>query len=489
MLDLSRMSASEIGSLVNKKILKPSDVIKYFINRINERNSSINAFVDTDFKYALDKAYELDKEQEMGKYLGPFAGVPFAMKDFLPSKPGFKSTHGGVKCLISIDEYYSGFTKAMEELGGIAIGKTNAPSYGFRGVTDNKMFGPTKNPFNLEYNPGGSSGGSAAAVADSLVPIAEGGDAGGSIRIPASFTNLYGFKAGIGTIPSVNRPDAFSASHPYCFGGGVTKSVEDAAILLSKMSYYDPKDPLSRPQNKDYCSEMKKDVSHLKIAYTKDFDLFNLDNNIKKSFDEAISKIKAMGFICDEVHFNFKHTANEMADAWCMGITIDPTIELNNMKKNGMDLLRDHSDDFPEEFIYWKDKCDNITIDDLYNFNLVRTDVLDNLEEIFKDYDFIISPVSCIYGIKNMDDRNTKGPSEINGVKIEPLIGWTETFLVNFSGHPAASIPAGIGLDNIPFGIQAISRKYEEDKLLALSYAIEKKYPWNKLYDIALERE
>lgn len=487
-LKLESLTASELGCLVNEKKIKPSEVITYFKNRILKRNKSINAFVYTKFDEAMEIALKQDKLIEKGVYLGPFAGVPYGLKDFLPNKPGWQSSHGGVSCLVNIDESYSVFSKAMEEAGGIPIGKTNAPSYGFRGTTDNKMYGVTKTPFDLKYNSGGSSGGSAAAVADGLVLISEGGDAGGSIRIPAAFCNLYGFKAGIGTIPSNVRPDAYSCSHPYCFNGGLTKSVEDTAVLLNYMSYYDPYDPNSRENKIDFLKEMKKDVSHLKIAYTEDFGIFEVEEEVRKQFKKEIESFKEMGFLCEEVKFNFKHSAEELSNQWCKGITVDCAIELNLLKEKGIDLLKEHSEDFPEEFIYWKNKCDNLNIMDLYEFNLARTDVLDQFEKVFEDYDFILSPVSSVLAIENKYDNNTKGPNMINGKPVEPLIGWTQTFLANFTGNPACSIPGSL-VNHMPFGIQIIGKRFHDGDVLALSYSFEKHKPWKDNYQISFHRK
>lgn len=488
-MKLEFLSAWELGELVNKKTIRPSEVMKYFIDRINKRNKSVNAFTYTMFDYAMAKAKEYDAKIAAGENLGPFAGVPFALKDFLPNKIGWKSSHGGVKCLIATDEVNSVFCEAMESLGGIAVGKTNAPSYGFRGTTDNSLYGVTKNPFNTLYNTGGSSGGSAAAVADGLVLIAEGGDAGGSIRIPAAFNNLFGFKAGIGVIPSVSRPDAFSASHPYCFNGGLTKTVKDTAILLDAMSYYSALDPLSRPSETNFEAELDKDISGKKIAYTVDFDIFSVDRTVKEKFLSEMKELKNLGFDVVPVRFDFKHSALELAHLWCMGITVDPAIELNLLKEKGIDLIKEHGEDFPKEFIFWKEKCDKMTIMDLYEFNLARTDALDGFERVFEDYDYVLSPVSCVPGVLNGNDGNTKGPDEIDGAEVDPLIGWCETFPVNFSGHPAASVPFGFIKDNIPFGIQVISKKFHDSDLLAFAYKLEQIKPWKDNFKIAFERE
>lgn len=474
---LETLCAYELGEMVNKRAISPTEVLKYFENRIKTKDT-VNAFVYTKFDEAYKRANELEKRLAKGEYCGPFAGVPFALKDFLPSKKGWTHSHGGVKCLIKEDEYTGTFCKAMEEAGGIAVGKCNAPAYGFRGTTDNKLYGPTSTPYNLKYNAGGSSGGSAAAVALGLVLIAEGGDAGGSIRIPAAFCNLYGFKAGIGTLPNVCRPDAYSTTHPYCFSGGLTKCVKDSAILLKYMAKYDPKDPFSLPQNIDYEKEFDKPFKDLKIAYTDNFNLFSVDPTVVLVVRHAVQMFSYFGATIEYPKFHFKHSALELAEEWCKGITVDCAIELNN---NKIDLLKEHRDDFPDEFIEYKEKCDKMTINDLYKFNLARTDVLDNFEDVFKDYDFIISPTVCVDGIRNSNDRNTKGPDEINGQKTEQLIGWTETFLANFTGNPAASIPAGFA-HSLPVGMQIIGKRHHDIEVLQLSNMFEKINPWINKY-------
>lgn len=481
-MKLEALCAWEIGELVNTKKISPVDVIKYFLDRIEKHNKKINAFVYTKPEYALEKARELEERLNRGEYCGEFAGVPFGLKDFLPDKKGWSNSHGGVKCLVAIDDCDSVFCTAMEKAGGIAIGKTNAPAYGFRGATDNYMYGPTSTPFNTKYNSGGSSGGSAAAVAAGLVPIAEGGDAGGSIRMPAGFCNLFGFKAGVGTIPSVCRPDAWSATHPLCFNGGLTKSVKDAAILLNYMNYEDRRDPFSLPKTHDFIKEYSIPVQNLKIAFTEDFGIFEIEDEVRTIIRKAAERFSELGCTVEEYKFNFKHSANELSEQWCKGITIDCALDLNHQKALGNDLLKNHRKDFPEEFIYWKEIVDSMGIEDMYKFNLARTDVLDQFENAFEKYDLIISPVSCVASILNRNDRNTKGPEFINGKKLDSLIGWSQTFLANFTGNPAASIPAGFSKDNVPVGMQLIAPRYKDALILQAANLYEQKFDWKKFY-------
>ena len=235
-MELERLSGTALGKLVKKGEISPTEVIRYFADRIEKRNKSINAFTYTKIDEALSEAKNLEKRLLAHEEAGPLAGVPVALKDFLPSKKGWTNSHGGVRSLIREDGENSAFCNAAEAAGAIALGKTNAPAFAFRGTTDNKLYGPTSTPFNVEYNSGGSSGGSAAAVADGLILIGEGSDGGGSIRIPSSWCQCFGFKASVGTIPSVCRPDGWTATHPYCFNGAITKTVEDSAVMLNFMS-------------------------------------------------------------------------------------------------------------------------------------------------------------------------------------------------------------------------------------------------------------
>ena len=471
---LELLSAYEIGQLVNSKKIKPTEVVAYFKRRILSLNSDINAFTDLHFLEAEKEAQKLEIRIKNGEFVGPFAGVPFALKNFLSSKKGWKHNFGGLKSLSVIDEVDSEFCKAMEKAGGIAIGKTNAPVFGFRGTTDNRLNGPTRNPFDLRYNAGGSSGGSAAAVVMGLVPIAEGGDAGGSIRIPASWCNLYGFKASVGTIPSVNRPDAYSCTHPFCFNGGLTKSVTDAAILLNYMAKYDPRDPYSVPRNEiDYVKEMKKPIKGYKIAFTYDFDIFQVEDEVKEIVFNAAKKLEKLGAKVDLVHFNMKRCQNELAEIWCESISIDTAIELPYLVRDGLDLK-----ELPEEFIRHNENVSRWGLKELENFNFVRSELYDAFQDVFDNYDIIISPTTACLPVLNVENGNTVGPQRINDKEIEPLIGFAETFLVNFTGHPAASIPAGFSKSGLPVGMQIIGKRYKDEDVLRVSYNYEKTNPW-----------
>lgn len=488
-MELERLSGVELGKEVNKGNISPTEVIRYFADRIEERNPSLNAFTYTKIEEAMEEAVLLEKKLAKGEKAGPLASVPVGLKDFLPSKKGWTNSHGGVRSLIRTDTEDSVFYTAAREAGAIAVGKTNSPAFAFRGTCDNKLYGPTSTPFDTRYNSGGSSGGSAAAVADGMITIGQGSDGGGSIRIPSAWCGCFGFKASVGTIPAVNRPDGWMATHPYCFDGAITRTVEDSAVMLEYMAGYNPRDPLSLDHGKRIFTElMKRPIAGMKIAFTADFGVFAVDREIEQTVRSAAAGFREAGAVVDEdICFNFRSTQNEMAEMWCRSISIDTAIDMELWKKEGFDLVGDHRDELPEEYIYWNDIALRSTVMDYRRFNEMRTEMLDAQQDVFERYDLIISPVTVCAPVLNAVDGNTKGPSEVNGYRTEQLIGFCETFIENFTGNPAASIPAGLTKSGLPVGMQIIGKKFRDEDVLAASYTFEQIRPWS--YEIPLGRK
>ncbi len=486
-MKLELLSAAELGRLVSKGEISPTEIIEYFAKRIEERNPSINAFVYTKTEDALHEAKKLEARLAKGEDCGPLAGVPIALKDFLPSKKGWTNSHGGVAALMQEDPEDSVFYDAARRAGAIALGKTNAPAFAFRGTTDNKLYGPTSTPFKPGYNSGGSSGGSASAVADGLIMIGEGSDGGGSIRIPSSWCGCFGYKASVGTIPAVNRPDGWSASHPYCFNGAITRTVQDSAIMLNYMAGYNPRDPHSVPlPERDFTQLMKKPVKNWKIGYTDDFGIFTVDEEVKQIVRKAAMRFKDAGAHVEPVKFHFSHSAYEYAELWDRSICFDTATDLELGKRKGFDLIGDYRDQLPEEFVFWNEEIMKFSFLDFRTLNEMRTEILDVQEDIFETYDLILSPVTICPPVKNRTDRNTTGPTELDGVKVEPLIGFCETFFENFTGNPAASIPAGLTKEGLPVGMQIIGRKFRDEDVFAAAYTFEQLAPWS--YDIPYNR-
>ena len=486
--ELAYLSATELAQRIRKRELSPVDVVDAFIERIERRNSSLNAFVYLGFEDARKQAREAAKALTSGEVLGPLHGVPVAIKDLFDFKPGWPATLGGIRALKNfITDFHCAFAARIEKAGGILIGKTNSPVMGFRGTCDNYLFGPSRNPFDTTRNTGGSSGGSSAAVADGLIPFAEGTDAGGSIRIPAAWCNVYGYKASYGRTPVHMRPNAFAATNPFVHEGPITRTVDDAALALNVLSGYDPADPFSIDEEIDFTESTRRSIRGWKIAYSPDFDVYPVDSRIAEAVAKAVKVFEEAGATVEQVKVGIKRSQQELSDLWCRLITPLNVQGLEGFKAAGLDLLKDHRDDFPPEYLRWIDAGPDMKMMDIANDQSMRTEIYDAVQGVLNNYDLLVTPTLACMPVENATDGNTMGPKEINGVSVDPLIGWCLTYLINFTGHPAASIPAGL-VDGLPVGMQIIGRRYADSDVLAASAAYERLKPWQDHYSICRAR-
>jgi amidase/aspartyl-tRNA(Asn)/glutamyl-tRNA(Gln) amidotransferase subunit A len=294
--ELAYMTATGLAARIRRRELSPVEVVDAFIDRIQARNQGLNAFVYLGFDDARQRAREAEQAVVSGAELGLLHGVPTAIKDLFDFKPGWPATFGGIRALREFTlDISCAFAERIERAGAIVVGKTNAPVMGLRGTCDNYLFGPSRNPFAPSKNTGGSSGGSAAAVADGLLPLAEGTDGGGSIRIPASWCGAYGYKASFGRVPYINRPNAFAGINPFLFEGPITRTVEDAALALDALAGYDSRDPFSLDTGERFTPAVGRSISGWRIAYSPDFDVFPVDQRVAEVVSSAVRAFEQAG--------------------------------------------------------------------------------------------------------------------------------------------------------------------------------------------------
>jgi amidase len=480
--ELAYASAAELAGWIRRRQISPVEVVDAAIERIERDNARLNALVYLDADQARERARDAERAVMSGEALSPLHGIPTAMKDLFDFKPGWPSTFGGVRALKDfIPTGWCAWAERMERRGAIIVGKTNSPVMGFRGTCDNPLFGPSRNPFDLARNTGGSSGGSAAAVAAGLLPLAEGTDGGGSVRIPASWCGIYGYKQSFGRVPYVTRPNGFTGLHPFLFEGVLTRTVEDAALFLDTVAGYDARDPFALDEPPAFVSAVRRSVRGMKIAYSPTFDVFPVDARVSEVVSAAVRAFEEAGAHVEEVRLGIKHDQRELSDLWCR-LIIPINIEaLENFKAQGLDLLAAHRDDFPPEYLRWIDEGYRLTVPRLMRDEEIRTEIYDAIEGVFANYDLLVTPTLACLPVENASDGNTKGPSMVNGVEVDPLIGWCLTYPVNFSGHPAASVPAGMA-EGLPVGMQVIGRRYADADVLAASAAFERIRPWHETY-------
>jgi len=473
-------SAADLARLIATRELSPVELVDACIARIEARNQALNAFVFTDFDHARRAARDAESAVVAGAELGPLHGVPTAIKDLFDAKPGWISTFGGVPSLRGFEaDWYCLWAERMEAAGAILVGKTNSPVFGFRAVCDNSLFGATANPFDETRNPGGSSGGGAAAVADGLVSFAEGTDAGGSVRIPAAWCNLVGYKPAVGRVPVVMRPNQFGATAPFVHEGLLTRTVEDAVVGLGALSGYDPRDPFSLDERPDFAAVLDGDLRGKRIAYSPNLDVHAVDPRIAEVVRDGLRHLEDAGAHVEQVELGIRRDQHELSDVWCRfgaRLTLPAVLGLQAM---GVDLLA--GDEIPGPLRHWLDIVAAESPLAVVEDSIVRTEVYDALQGVFAEYDLIVCPTVGALPVLNGPRGETMGPSEVDGVVVDPSIGWTLTYLINFTGHPAASIPIGLA-DGLPVGMQVIGRRYADGEVLRTGRALEQRIPWASWY-------
>lgn len=483
------MSAAEMASLVRRRAVSPTELVEAALARIAARNASLNAFVHLDPDHARAAAREAEARLAAGAAIGPLHGVPVAIKDLFDFRPGWPATLGGIRALADFrPPLHCAFAERMEVAGAIILGKTNSPAMGFRGTCDNYLFGPTRNPFDVARNSGGSSGGSAAAVADGLVPIAEGTDGGGSIRIPASWCGVFGYKASFGRLPFFIRPNAFGHGAPFIVEGPITRSVEDAAIVVDAIHGHDPRDPYSSAERIDARGALTRSVRGMKIAFSADLDVFPVDPRVAAATETAVRAFAEAGASIHPVKLGIRQTQRDLSDLWCRMFTPISRLTLDTFKASGIDLAGAHRADLPPEYWHWIDAGAAMTADDFYRDQVIRAELMDRVNAVFAEHDLLVTPTLACLPVANATDGNTVGPREINGEAVDPLIGWCLTYLFNFTGHPAASVPAGLVEGRWPVGLQLVGRRWADTDVFAAAAAFERLRPWRDTYEICRAR-
>jgi len=491
--ELAYVTAADLARRIRRRELSPVEVVDAFIERIQERNASLNALVMFDYDRARDDAKEAERTLLSGADVGPLHGVPTATKDFVGSRTGSGLTFGGLEAFADFKAPEDGWwAQRMEQAGAIIVGQTNSPVLAFRGTCDNPLFGPTRNPFDTSRNSGGSSGGSSAAVADGMLPIAQGNDGGGSIRIPASWCGLFGYKASAGRIPFIMQPNAFMAGSVFASEGTMVRTVEDAILGLNILNGYNPADPICLPEKVDFTPALGGSIEGMRIAYSPDLDVFPVDPKVAVVVEQALEAFRQAGATVEQVSLGMDladvETGERIGDMWSQILGTFMVGLLDGLKQQGLDYLGDRRDEMPAEVIEWVERAQKLTPLDVHRDQSARTTVYNTLQRVFDDYDLLVTPTMACPPVKNADDGNTLGPDTINGVPVNRLIGYCMTFFNNYTGHPAASVPAGLDADGLPVGLQIIGNRYADMDVLTASAVFERVKPWYDLYSICRDR-
>ncbi|MGU3653075.1 amidase [Mycolicibacterium sp. A43C] len=485
--DLDELSAADISRLIRSKTVSPVDTIRAAFERIERRNPSLNAVTFSAYEESLERADKLANSIAAGVDPGPLAGVPALMKDLFGHKPGWPATMGLLSALKrNRADTWSTFPHRVERYGGIVIGQTNSPAFGFRGTTDNKTVGPTRNPFDTEYNAGGSSGGSAAAVADGLVPLAGATDGGGSIRIPASWSGVVGFQPSAGRVPFVNRPNAFGLSC-HLYEGPITRTVEDCALAMSALHGFDPQDPAAMPGRVDFLGALRRGIRGARVGFTADYGVFPVERAVAATVANAAEAFRELGATVDHIDLDLPYDQAELSAMWSRMTAIGVHEAISALALRGIDVRALSPLDLAPQMMVWVDAVPSLTITDIIRDQTMRTIVFDRFRSVFEEFDLIVAPTVACLPVQNSADGATQGPTAINGVPVDPLIGWCMTYLTNFTGNPSASVPVGLH-DGLPVGMQVMGRRHDDTGVIAAIAAFERARPWSEIYRIPAAR-
>ena len=478
MSDIPFASAAELARRVRTEEVSPVAVVDAYLERIAGRNDITNAYVTVIEDDARERAREIEETIARGENPGPLCGVPVALKDLFGFKAGVPATMGSAAVGEFVPEESAVVTERLERAGAVVLGTTNAPEFGHKLVTENPLHGRTGTPFDPERISGGSSGGSAAAVADGLAAFAQGSDAGGSIRIPASCCGVYGIKPSFGRVPNAGRPDAFAMASPFVSTGPLARTVEDAALALDVFTGPHPSDPHSLPEpGTAYREAMQRDTSDLTVAYSPDLGLFNVAESVREVVDESVEDLAGVVDSVEQTDPPYEGTLSDLRYAFTQSTTVLFASLVDGLEAEG------YIDDGDRERLMASTGTMVRIGEDsgalaYKRADRPRTAFYDVVESVLAEYDLLVAPTAAVPPFKHGRD----GPANIDGQSVtNPVVDWCLTWPFNLTGHPVASIPAGF-IDGLPVGLQVVGRRHADDVVLAASGALERVRPWQNAY-------
>ena len=483
-MNITDLTVHELKEKIDDKELTITQINKAYVDRIIEKEPEVKAFVTPLTDKALEQAQQIEEKINNGEINSQYAGIPIGIKDNLCTK-GIKTTCSSKMLENFIAPYDATVIEKLNNENLINLGKLNMDEFAMGTTTEHSSFKKTCNPWNLNTVPGGSSGGSAAAVAAGMVPWALGSDTGGSIRQPASLCGVVGLKPTYGLISRYGLV-AFASSLDQI--GPITKDVEDSAILLNMISGYDEKDSTSiNTSKKDYTKALKNNVKGLKIGVPKEYFAEGISLEVKNAVEKAIEEYKAMGAIVEE--FDFQIAEYALATYYIIacaeassnlgrfdGIRYGyrtPNYEnLNDIFVNSR--TEGFGDEVKRRIILGTYVLSSGYYDAYYKkAQQVRTLIKNEFNKAFEKYDVLITPTAP--NVAFNIGQKTNNPLEMY---MEDLC----TVPINVAGVPAISIPCGVNENGMPIGMQIIGKYFDEETILNAAYTYEQKIKFREKY-------
>ena len=458
-MDLHFSPAHELAAAIRRRDLSPVELMEATLRRIEALNPKLNAFVVLRAEEALAEARSLGERIARGDDPGPLAGLPLAVKDE-EGVAGLPTTLGSIPFKDDVATADSPQVSRLKAAGAIVVGKTNLPELGHTAYTSNRLFGTTRNPWSLERTPGGSSGGSAAAIAAGLVPLATAADGGGSIRIPACYTGSFGIKPSFGRVPKGwGKMLEFSDTIVW---GPITRTVRDAALYLDAVVGPHPADPDSLPHpGFSYAGRLEELPSGLRAAFSPTMGLTILERSVRREVDAAVRAFGDFGCTVEP----FDDPFPDVTMAWLTLFSAELFAKIAPI----YDARRA---DWDPSFMRTIEIGCHTTAAQMGDIQRTRAQFNRFVAGIFERYDLLVTPTLPTAAFAAAGPL----PAEIDGQQANPVCF---TYPFNFSGHPAVTLRAGFTDEGLPCGVQVIAPRHREHLLLQVARAYEQARPWN----------
>lgn len=459
-MDVSALSAIDAIDAMDRGELSSVELLDACIDRIEQVDPVINAMVVRDFEQAQVLASEADAARANGQSLGALHGVPVAIKDLQPTA-GLRTTYGSPAFADNVPTEDAGIVARIRAAGGIVIGKTNIPERSIGANTVNPLFGATGNPFDPTLTCGGSSGGSAAALAAQMTPLATGSDHGGSVRIPATYCGVVGHRATPGTVPFEQRS---MAQNFYSVQGPMARTVADTALLLSvvadRSTGTHPHDPMMFPlDTAQFRSLDVIDPSTLRIAVSEDLGGVLVSDVVRRTFRERVARIAPHVAVCDEHPIDLRRAPD-----------VDWKVRSDIFVTQYHDEAATWDDAFNPNIRQSYEAALQMPMEAIAAARRVQTELNRQVQGIFADYDVLLCPGVSVPPFPWVN----RNPAEVDGVPVENYMAWlalTSSFSV--VGHPVTALPCGLDPNGTPFGIQMVGPMYGDRRQLSVAAALE----------------
>lgn len=459
--ELTRKSAAELAALIRLRAVSPVEVLDAHLAAIGSLNPKLNAVVTLAADEARAAAQRAEAAVTAGAKVGPLHGLPLGIKD-ITRTAGIRTTFGSPLYRDFVPGDDDEVVRRLKAAGAIVLAKTNTPEFAAGANTVNAVFGATRNPWNAALSPAGSSGGSAVAVATGMLPLAQGTDFGGSVRVPAAFCGIVGLRPTPGLVPNHPASLAWDSGQVH---GPLARSAEDVALMLDAMAGLSRLSPISASPPWRSALEIVRaagDARGLRVAFAPDIAGIGVDPLIAALCGRAALRLADVGATVEEIAFDVsdgRAPYHSWRGAWMVGRQLENLPRLEELGENLRANVK---------------RGLGVTALDIAKAEEVRIAVFHRFRELFERYDVLLTPTAPVRPFPV--EQNF--PAEINGRKLESYIDWiAPTFLVTLVSLPAGSVPAGLTGDGLPAGLQIVAPRFEEPRILSVAKLLQQQNP------------